>query len=66
MQQATKKRFIAGAICPECGAQDAIRLVIQGDRESVECVKCDYREQKPLASDVRAGESVIGVFKPTP
>lgn len=66
MQQTIKKRFIAGAVCPECGALDAIRLVIQGEQESVECVKCDYREQKPHEAAVRTGESVIGVFKPTP
>ena len=60
-----KKRFVAGAKCPKCQAQDSIVLFKENGRETVECVECDYREQQTddKVSDKATGE-VIGLFKP--
>ncbi len=60
-----KKRFVAGAKCPKCGAKDSILLFKENGIETVECTDCDYREQQ---TDIKVTEkatgAVIGVFKP--
>ena len=33
-----KRQFIAGATCPECGQQDKIQRIIDGDSQWMECV----------------------------
>ena len=35
-----KRRFIAGASCPQCGAVDKIVRVEQGERIHMECIAC--------------------------
>lgn len=42
-----KKRFIAGAKCPACGAPDRVMLMISSDDEWIECVDCDHTERRP-------------------
>ncbi len=60
-----KKRFVAGAKCPKCQAQDSIVLFKEQGIETIECVECDYREQQTEQQvAVKAGGEVIGVFKP--
>ncbi len=60
-----KKRFVAGAKCPKCHAQDSIVLFKEQGVETVECVECDYREQQAEAEVAKqATGAVIGVFKP--
>ncbi|HAS63240.1 MAG TPA: DNA-binding protein [Vibrio sp.] len=62
-----KKRFIAGASCPQCQQQDSLRWWIENNIELVECVDCDYHEQrKPKSVDKtqRADENMIGIFSP--
>ncbi|QSX29450.1 YheV family putative metal-binding protein [Shewanella cyperi] len=61
----TKKRFVAGAKCPKCGAKDSIVLFKDHGVETVECVECDYREQQAEEQVAKqASGAVIGVFKP--
>ena len=43
------RRFIAGARCPQCGAEDSIALNVQADHEWINCVHCDYHEDRPQA-----------------
>ncbi len=62
-----KKRFIAGAQCPECKAQDSLCWWEENNIEHVECVECGYIEQrkpKQLDQSSHADESMIGIFKP--
>ncbi|QDP02538.1 YheV family putative zinc ribbon protein [Thalassotalea sp. PS06] len=62
-----KKRFIAGAVCPECKSQDTMALTKQDGVEKVTCVSCGMEMTQPeeqVAADVRVQEQVIGVFKP--
>ncbi|GLT14787.1 YheV family putative zinc ribbon protein [Vibrio algivorus] len=68
----TKKRFIAGANCPNCKQSDSLRVWEENQIEVVECVECDYVEQKtPQAVEARShsssspnSEQLIGIFKP--
>ncbi|MCL1142273.1 YheV family putative zinc ribbon protein [Shewanella gaetbuli] len=60
-----KKRFVAGAKCPKCGAVDSILLFKQHNIETVECTDCDYTEQQnEQAVTQKASGDMIGVFKP--
>lgn len=53
-----KRQFIAGATCPECGQQDRIQRIIDGDSQWMECVACGAKknlDDKPAeASDALA------------
>ena len=42
-----KKRFIAGASCPECKAMDTMMLYREHDVEKVECVECGHKMAQP-------------------
>jgi len=37
------KRFIAGAVCPDCAAQDSIRVWQEAGIWQRECVRCGHR-----------------------
>ena len=63
-----KRRFIAGAKCPQCQEQDSIVLIIENNVERVECVVCDYKETQASRDTQTAAkgdkEQIIGLFKP--
>lgn len=40
-----KKRFIAGAVCPRCGAMDRLVTYKKDDREFRECVSCGFQDE---------------------
>ena len=44
-----KKRFIAGARCSACQAQDKVMIFITPDDEWIECVECGHTERRPTA-----------------
>jgi len=41
-------QFIAGAKCPECGAQDTI--AINAENDLIYCVKCNFSEERPKSA----------------
>ncbi|USD66608.1 YheV family putative zinc ribbon protein [Vibrio sp. SCSIO 43136] len=62
-----KKRFIAGASCPKCHSVDSLRWWEQNKVEWVECVDCDYTEQRTpeaVEKSEHASDQMIGIFKP--
>jgi uncharacterized metal-binding protein (TIGR02443 family) len=62
-----KKRFVAGAVCPKCKAQDSIMLYFENNVEQIECVHCDYHESqvdKKVSNASKGSKGVIGIFKP--
>lgn len=69
----TRKRFIAGAVCQECKAEDTLMLYEEAGKEHVECVSCGFKMSEPQAGSgavpqapnkAPAGDQVIGIFKP--
>ena len=67
MSEKNRKRFIAGATCPQCKAVDTLMLYMQNNLEHVECVQCGHKQSQPddkVSAATRSNESVIGVFKP--
>lgn len=64
-----KRRFIAGAKCPRCEAADRIVMLTTSDAEWIECVECDYSENRPLTVEQPTEPEIpdeVGViqFKP--
>ncbi|MDV7105437.1 YheV family putative zinc ribbon protein [Vibrio sp. TH_r3] len=62
-----KKRFIAGASCPKCAAQDSLRWWVENSIEMVECVEChhlDKRLPKTMEQSEHSDQDMIGFFKP--
>jgi hypothetical protein len=62
-----KKRFIAGATCPECNQLDSIALTLENGVETLRCVSCGYTQTqtpKQATSATRQFEQIIGVFDP--
>ena len=41
----TQRRFIAAAVCPNCGLSDKIFVNLSDD--AIACVSCDFYEQRP-------------------
>ncbi|QHB34306.1 YheV family putative metal-binding protein [Yersinia canariae] len=63
----TRKRFIAGAVCPQCKALDTLALWREDHVEVVECVKCGHHQRQTdeqVNKHVRPHEQVIGIFHP--
>lgn len=45
-----KRRFIAGAICPQCKEVDKIVIYQEKGVDVRECVRCDYKDIQTFAS----------------
>ncbi len=45
MNPTQRRRFIAGAVCPACGAVD--KIVVNLDTDTRSCVACDFSEGRP-------------------
>lgn len=43
----SRRRFIAGAVCPRCGQMD--KIVVDMDTDQRECVACSFSEARPTA-----------------
>lgn len=66
MKKQLKKRFIAGAVCPKCKAQDTMALTKEDGVEKVTCVSCGEQmtqSEPQVEQAIRQHEQVIGVFK---
>lgn len=63
-----KRRFIAGAKCPKCQAQDSIVMLTSSNDEWIECIDCRYNEKRPtyIESQQAIETDIMGVvqFKP--
>ncbi|MCM2678390.1 YheV family putative zinc ribbon protein [Echinimonas agarilytica] len=57
-----KRRFIAGATCPKCNAQDTLALVATDDSSYVECVDCGHVQHEPAGESGTPG--LIATFDP--
>lgn len=52
----TRRRFIAGAVCPRCGLMD--KIIVNLDTDQRECVSCDFKEVRPGDEPGKAGPVV--------
>lgn len=42
---ATRRRFIAGAVCPRCAKMD--KIIVDLDTDQRACVSCGFSEERP-------------------
>jgi uncharacterized metal-binding protein (TIGR02443 family) len=56
------RRFIAGAVCPRCGAMD--KLLVDSETATRECVKCGFSDGRP-ADNVAVREVPTRVTRPS-
>ena len=54
MAYSTKRRFMAGAVCPRCSQMDSIVVYNLDGKDFRECVKCDFKEEMRL--NIASGE----------
>lgn len=62
-----RKRFIAGASCPQCNELDTVALTLENAVETLICVSCGFSQtQTPTQATAatRQFEQMIGVFDP--
>ena len=45
MQDSSRRRFIAGAVCPRCALMD--KIVVDLDTDQRVCVSCGFSEARP-------------------
>ena len=53
MSYSEKRRFIAGAVCPKCGAADKLVVYVRDGQSFRECIACDYKDTMHLQSKPR-------------
>lgn len=58
------RRFIAGAVCPACGAVDKLVLLVGSPQGERECVSCGYSDK--LADGAPDQELATRVNQPRP
>lgn len=55
MAYSTKRRFVAGAVCPRCSEMDKLVVFNEEGKDYRECVACGYKEEmrfKPVAREL--------------
>ena len=45
MAYSTKRRFVAGAVCPRCSEMDKLVVYNDAGQDYRECVACGYKEE---------------------
>jgi len=55
------KRFLAGAVCPRCSAQDRIQVYSTDGRDFRECVSCGFKDEMHIAGVNRELETRVNV-----
>ena len=63
-----KKRFISGAICPECQSQDTLRWWQANEKDHLDCVACDYQTVRETteSTDLASKSASSAVIFQTP
>ncbi|WP_086934307.1 YheV family putative zinc ribbon protein [Agarilytica rhodophyticola] len=61
MNKKLQKRFIAGAVCPQCAAMDTLIMFKENDEEYRECVDCGFKDKLIFKSQM--GELTTRVNK---
>lgn len=45
-----RPRFIAGAVCPNCGAMDRLQVIVDAESQQRRCVACGYEDSLESAA----------------
>jgi uncharacterized metal-binding protein (TIGR02443 family) len=61
MAYSTKRRFVAGAVCPRCSEMDKLVVYSEDGKDYRECVACGYKDEmrfKPVARELETRVNV--------
>jgi uncharacterized metal-binding protein (TIGR02443 family) len=59
MAYSEKKRFLAGATCPRCSAQDRVQVYSEAGKDFRECVACGFKDEMHIATSGREIETRV-------
>lgn len=59
-----RPRFIAGAVCPKCGAMDRLQIIADDDERTRRCVSCGHQDQLSAAASPSPRSRLDGGLKP--
>lgn len=59
MAFSTKKRFVAGAVCPSCGEMDKVVVFHEEGKDFRECVACGFKDEMHFQQQVRELETRV-------
>lgn len=48
MAYSSKRRFVAGAVCPRCSEMDKLVVYHEAEKDYRECVSCGFKEEMRL------------------
>lgn len=57
----SKKRFIAGAVCPKCSAMDRIMMYKKDGKDYRECVACGFQDVMHIKPTPRELETRVNI-----
>lgn len=66
MAYSTKRRFMAGAVCPRCSKMDTIVVYNLDGKDYRECVDCDFKEEMRLNVAASELETRVSPAQDTP
>jgi len=55
----SNRRFIAGAVCPKCGALDKLVVYTENNEQFRACVACDFEDKMNLQSTPKELETRV-------
>ena len=61
MAYSTKRRFVAGAVCPRCSEMDKLVVYNEDGKDYRECVSCGYKEEMRFPQTTRELETRVNV-----
>jgi uncharacterized protein len=59
----TKKRFIAGAICPRCSEMDKLMMYRENEKDFRECVSCGFHDEMRFKQNTRELDTRVNVVE---
>lgn len=59
MAYSTKRRFVAGAVCPRCSEMDKLVVYHEDGKDFRECVSCGYKDEMRFQAQSRELETRV-------
>jgi uncharacterized metal-binding protein (TIGR02443 family) len=59
----TKKRFIAGVVCPKCSEMDKLMAFSLNGEDYRECITCGFKDKLRLASSHKEMQTRVNMTK---
>jgi uncharacterized metal-binding protein (TIGR02443 family) len=59
----TKKRFIAGVVCPKCSAMDKLMAFSLNGEDYRECITCGFKDKLRLVSSPKEMQTRVNMTK---